>query len=86
VDEPTLSHAGHALNLDTWRGRQVTLARLLPGRPLGEAMFLSEPAEPRAIADAPVTAREIETFDAQLPAIVDAWVAGRQRGALTRPG
>jgi hypothetical protein len=49
-------------------------------------MFLSEPAEPRAIADAPVTAREIETFDAQLPAIVDAWVAGRQRGALTRPG
>jgi hypothetical protein len=85
VDEPTLSHAGYALNLDTWRGRQVTLARLLPGRPLGEALFLSEPAEPRAIADAPVTAQEIEIFDARLPAIVDAWVAGRGRTALTRP-
>jgi hypothetical protein len=48
-------------------------------------MFLSEPAEPRAIADAPVTAQEIETFDARLPAIVDAWVAGRGRTALTRP-
>ena len=86
VDEPTVSHAGHALNIDTWRGRQVTLARLLPGRPLGEALFLSESAAPRAIADAPVTAREIETFDARLPAIVDAWVAGRGRTAPTRPG
>jgi serine/threonine protein phosphatase 1 len=86
VDTPTLSHAGHALNLDTWRGQQVTLARLLPDRELAQATFLSEPAEPRAIADAPVTAQEIETFDAQLPAIVDAWVAGRQRTALTRPG
>src|SRR5450756_476321 len=31
VDRPTLSHDGHALNLDTWRGQQVTLARLEPG-------------------------------------------------------
>ena len=35
VDEPTLCHAGRALNLDTWRGRQVTLARLLPGTRAG---------------------------------------------------
>jgi serine/threonine protein phosphatase 1 len=77
VDGPTLFHAGHALNLDTWRGKQVTLARLDPGRELRDAVFLSEPAEPRAIADAPVSAEEIRRFDAELPAVVDAWVAGR---------
>ena len=77
VDGPTLFHAGHALNLDTWRGRQVTLARLDPGRELRDAVFLSEPAEPRAIADAPVSAEEIRSFDAELPAVVDAWVASR---------
>jgi serine/threonine protein phosphatase 1 len=81
VDSPTLFHAGHALNLDTWRGKQVTLARLGPGRELRDADFLSEPAEPRAIADAPVSAGEIRRFDAELPAVVDAWVAGRQVAA-----
>ncbi len=74
VERPTLYHAGNALNLDTWRGRQVTLARLEPGRGLGDATFLSEPAEPRAIADAPVTAEEIRVLDTDLPAVVDAWV------------
>jgi hypothetical protein len=58
------------------RGRQVTLARLDPGRELRDADFLSEPAEPRAIADAPISAEEIRTLDTDLPAVVDAWVAG----------
>ena len=35
VDRPTLSHEGCALNLDTWRSHQVTLARLEPGRSCG---------------------------------------------------
>jgi diadenosine tetraphosphatase ApaH/serine/threonine PP2A family protein phosphatase len=74
VDRPTLCHAGRALNLDTWRGHQVTLARLEPGRELRDAVFLTEPAEPRAIADAPISAAEIRRFDASLPAVVDAWV------------
>ena len=86
VDVPTLFHAGHALNLDTWRGRQVTLARLDPGRELRDAVFLSEPAEPRAIADAPVSAEEIRRFDAELPAVVDAWVARRQGLAVQPAG
>ncbi|HEY6056422.1 MAG TPA: metallophosphoesterase [Candidatus Limnocylindrales bacterium] len=81
VDRPTLSHAGRALNLDTWRGQHVTLARLEPGCELRDATLLTEPAEPRAIADEPVTADEIRRFDAALPAIVDAWVA-RQRPPL----
>jgi serine/threonine protein phosphatase 1 len=82
VERPTLGHGGRALNLDTWRGRQVTLARLEPGRALGEAFFLAEPAEPRAIADQPVSSDEIRRFDAGLPAVVDAWVP-RHRPAPT---
>jgi serine/threonine protein phosphatase 1 len=81
VDRPTLCHGGRALNIDTWRGRQVTLARLEPGRELADAAFLTEPAEPRAIADAPITAEAIGEFDAELPAVVDAWVAGAHRSA-----
>jgi len=75
VERPTWSHAGRALNIDTWRGQQVTLARLGDGRELGDAVFLTEPAEPRAVTDAPITAEEIRRFDADLPAIVDAFVA-----------
>lgn len=78
VDRPTLSHGGRALNLDTWRGHEVTLARLEPGRELRDAIFLAEPAEPRAMADDPVSAQEIRRFDADLPAVVDAWVASRR--------
>lgn len=75
VERPTLSHDGHALNLDTWRAQQVTLARLEPGRELSDAVFLTEPAEPRVIADAPVSPEEVRVFDATLPAVVDAWIA-----------
>ncbi len=77
VEQPTPCHDGNALNLDTWRGQHVTLARLEPGRELGDAVFLAEPAEARAIADAPVSPEEIRRFDATLPAVVDAWIAGR---------
>jgi serine/threonine protein phosphatase 1 len=76
VERPTLYHDGRALNLDTWRAQEVTLARLEPGIDLRDATFLTEPVEPRAIADAPITADEIRRFDAVLPAIVDAWVPG----------
>ena len=75
VERPTLSHDGRALNLDTWRGQQVTLARLEPGPDLSGTTFLAEPAQPRAIADAPVSPDEVRRFDATLPAIVDAWIA-----------
>jgi serine/threonine protein phosphatase 1 len=75
VEHPTLSHDGNALNLDTWRGQRVTLARLEPGRELDATTFLTEPAEPRAIADAPITSEEIRAFDADLPAVVDAFTA-----------
>lgn len=89
VERPTLSHEGHALDIDTWLGSQVTLARLEPGRELAAATFLTEPAEPRAIPDAPVTAEMIQRFDAELPAIVDAWTAAvwaRREHGLDRTG
>ena len=73
VSEPALSHDGRALNLDTWRGQRVTLARLEPGRVLGAAAFLHEPAEPRAFADTPVTPDEVRAIDAAMPAVVGAW-------------
>jgi diadenosine tetraphosphatase ApaH/serine/threonine PP2A family protein phosphatase len=74
VGQPTLSHSGRALNLDTWRGGRVTLAQLEPGRELGDALFLAEPAEPRAVADAPISAEDIRRLDASLPGVVDTWV------------
>ena len=83
VERPTLSHGGHALNIDTWRGQRVTLAGLEPGRELAEAVFLSEPAQPRVLADAPVTVEEIRKFDADLPAVVDAWYDAGSHRALT---
>jgi len=73
VAEPTFSHGGRALNLDTWRGQHVTLARLEPGRDLREAEFLSERVAPRAIADAPISAEKIREIDAEMPAVVKAW-------------
>jgi serine/threonine protein phosphatase 1 len=78
VEQPTTCHDGHAVNLDTWRGGQVTLARITVEGDLAGSTFLHEPAEPRALPDAPVTAEEIRQLDAGLPAIVDAWVATRQ--------
>lgn len=75
VDTPQLGHGGRTLNLDTWRGERVTLARLEPGYELSEAALLSEPVEPRLVADAPITPDEIRHLDAILPARVDAWMA-----------
>ena len=40
-----------------------------------QSTFLAAPAEPRSIADAPVTRDDIRRFDSGLPAIVDAWIA-----------
>lgn len=77
VAEPVFSHDGRALNVDTWRGGRVTLARLEPGAPLTEAAFVSAPAEPRAVSDAPVTPEQIRGLDAALPAVVDRWIAAR---------
>jgi serine/threonine protein phosphatase 1 len=77
VEAPTLYHDGHALNIDTWRGRRLTLARLEPGAPLADAMFLSTPTQARAVADAPITPDEIRELDAELPGIIDAWLAGQ---------
>ncbi len=75
VERPTLVHDGRALNLDTWRGREVTLARLDPEGELHDSVFLAEPTAPRAIADAPISEEEIRHLDAALPARVDRWVA-----------
>ena len=75
VEAPTTFHAGHALNLDTWRGQRVSLGGLAPDGDLGASTFLAAPAEPRSIADAPVTTDDIRRFDTGLPAIVDAWIA-----------
>ena len=97
VERPTLSHGGRALNLDTWKGQQVTLARLDPGAALADARFIAEPVDPRLAADTPISAEEIRALDAGLPAVVDAWVPGhaplhagdgtRQgRGWATTPG
>jgi|SRR5690349_8870477 len=75
VDRPTTFHDGRALNLDTWRGQLVSLARLAPDGDLGGSTFLARPAEPRTIPDAPITTEDIRRFDSGLPAIVDAWIA-----------
>ena len=74
VERPTTYHDGRALNLDTWRGSLVSLARLAPGGDLGQSTFLAAPAEPRSFADAPVTRDDIRRFDSGLPAIVEAWI------------
>ena len=75
VERPTTFHGGSALNLDTWRGRLVSLARLAPDGDLGASSFLTAPAERRSSADALVTSDDIRRFDSGLPAIVDAWLA-----------
>ena len=75
VERPTTYHAGHALNLDTWKGSLVSLARLAPDGDLGASTLLARPAQPRSIPDAPITSEDIRRFDSGLPAIVDAWIA-----------
>ena len=42
--------------------------------------ILAEPAEPRAVSDAPISADDVRRFDTGLPAIVDAWIAARFGG------
>ena len=80
----TLFHGSRALNLDTWRGGTVSLAHLAGDR-LDDAILDSEPVQPRAIADAPISADEIAAIDAGLPPIVDEWWL-RARGPLRRDG
>lgn len=72
VAAPTLFHGNRALNLDTWRGQTVSLARLAGDR-LDDAVLDTEPVEPRAVADAPISADEVARIDARLPPVVDAW-------------
>ncbi len=72
VAAPTLFHGVRALNLDTWRGQTVSLARLAGDR-LDDAVLFSEPVQPRAVADAPVTPEEVLAIDAALPSVVDDW-------------
>jgi len=83
VAAPTLYHDGRALNLDTWRGQTVSLAHLV-GERLDDAVLDAEPVQPRAVADAPVTAEQIAAIDDGLPQIVDEWWL-RAKGPL-RPG
>jgi hypothetical protein len=54
------------------------------GRDLRNAAFRAEPGEPRAIADDPVSAEEIRRFNADLPALVDAWVAVHRPSSVER--
>ena len=72
VAAPTLFHGVRALNLDTWRGQTVSLAHLAGDR-LDDAVLFSEPVQPRAIADAPITPEAIAVIDAALPPVVDDW-------------
>ncbi len=80
VEAPTLFHGNRALNLDTWRGQTVSLARLAGDR-LDDAVLDEEPVQPRAIADAPIAPEEIARIAAALPPVVDAWWL-RARGPL----
>ena len=82
VPAPTLFHGNRALNLDTWRGQTVSLARIAGDR-LDDAAIDQEPVQPRAVADAPMSPDEVATLDAGLPRIVDAWWL-QARGALRR--
>ena len=79
VERPTTFHGGRALDLDTWRGQLVSLARLARDGDLAASTFLAAPAEPRSIANAPVSIEDIRRFDRGLPAVVDAWIASGER-------
>jgi serine/threonine protein phosphatase 1 len=71
--EATLFHGANALNIDTWRGELVTLAGLPDGGDLRDTRIFTEPAQPRAVRDAPVTPEEITRLDGGLPTVVDAY-------------
>jgi serine/threonine protein phosphatase 1 len=74
VERARAMHEGHALNVDTWKGGVVSLARIPPDGDLGAAMVLTEPAAPRLGDDDPVAVAEARAYDSALPAIVDAWL------------
>ena len=74
VERATAIHDGHALNVDTWRGGVVSLARIPAEGDLGAATVLTEPAEPRATDDDPAAVAEARAYDAHLPGDVDAWL------------
>jgi serine/threonine protein phosphatase 1 len=73
--EATLFHGHRALNVDTWTAGLVTLAALPDGGDLRDVRTFTEPAEPRAVADVPVTPEVLALLDTGMPAIVDAWWA-----------
>ncbi len=84
VERPTAYHEGRALNLDTGRSNRVTLARIAPSGDLATSTFLSEPSDPRPVADAPLTPGTIRHFDAELPGVVDAWIETQPWVSLRR--
>ena len=76
VREPLTSHGGRAIDLDTWAGRMVTLARIPGAGSLDGVELIAEPVEPRAGADAPISDDDIRQLDRELPDRVDAWLNG----------
>jgi serine/threonine protein phosphatase 1 len=86
VAEPTLFHGHRALNLDTWRGETVTLARLPESGDLRDAEILSAPTEPRAVADGSVTPEQIALLDVEITSVVDEyWAGAKGPSRITRP-
>ncbi len=76
VREPLTSHGGRAIDLDTWAGRMVTLARIPAAGSLDGVELIAEPVEPRPGADAPISDDDIRQLDRELPDRVDAWLNG----------
>lgn len=71
VAAPTAYHGGRALNIDTWKGGLVTLARLEPdGVPLA-GQFVSAPVAPRLPEARPAAADAGPRWDAILPPHID---------------
>ncbi len=89
VTEPTLFHGHRALNLDTWRGDTVTLARLPESGDLRDVEVFSAPVEPRAVADGNVTPEQIALLDVEITSVVDQYWAGAKGPSrpsrITRP-
>jgi len=84
---PTFGHDGRVLNLDTWRGGRVTIARMDHGPTLLDVEMHSAATEPRIGASgASMSPDEIHAFDTALPAIADAWMdsRGTTKGRMDR--
>lgn len=76
VAAPTTYHAGHALDIDTWTGRRVTLARIPADGSLDAAEFVTVEADDRRPGDRHVAPDEVREWDALLPRRIDAIRAG----------